>query len=103
MKRIIAGKLYNTDTAEKIVAKTNGESSSSFTYYSETLYKTPNGNFFKHIEGGAKTPIAERIEGTLYNAERISLVSEDEARYFAELNNLDIETYEKFFGKVEEA
>ena len=49
MKKIIDGKIYNTETAEKIGFYCNGES--GFGRFHETLYKTQKGRYFTHGEG----------------------------------------------------
>jgi len=46
MKKIINGKVYNTDTATQVAQKTNGFNSNDRWYRSEELYKTTKGNYF---------------------------------------------------------
>jgi hypothetical protein len=51
MKKIINGKHYDTDKAERLAEHTFANPS-DFRYVSEELYRTPNGAFFLHGEGG---------------------------------------------------
>ena len=46
MKRIINGKIYNTETAELIVSGNNGENVGSCWYRTDQLYRTKRGNYF---------------------------------------------------------
>ena len=75
MKRIVDGKLYNTDTADLI-----------YTDYSSKrrYYKTQKGAFF-----------------VLYATGEIQPRTEDSMRDF--LGSVDIEKYIEVFGEVEEA
>lgn len=53
MIKIIDGKRYNTETAEKIASAGNDLSYNDFNYWDERLYCTKKGNWFLHGEGGA--------------------------------------------------
>jgi len=55
MKRVIDGKLYNTETAVELVNWNNGLGSNDFNSCDETLYRTKNGNYFLQGDGGAMT------------------------------------------------
>ena len=46
MKKIINGRLYNTDTAKLIGSWSNGLSSSDFHYCTEDIYQKQNGEYF---------------------------------------------------------
>ena len=54
MKKIIDGKVYNTDTAKKIGEWSYGRYG-DINYVEETLYQTKKGAFFIYYEGGANT------------------------------------------------
>jgi hypothetical protein len=58
MQKLINGKLYDTDEAEKVARYSTGGSTSDFSYYRETLYRTDNDRWFLHGEGHAKTRYA---------------------------------------------
>ena len=53
MKKIIDGKLYNTETATHIVDWDNGLYCNDFGWCEESLYVTKKGAYFIHGEGGA--------------------------------------------------
>ena len=52
MKKIIDGKLYNTETANEIGSWRNGYNYCDFQWCGETLYKTKRGKYFLFGEGG---------------------------------------------------
>ena len=84
MKKIIKGKLYNTETAKEIAAWSNGLSYSDFNWCEETLYRKKTGEYFVAGEGGARSKYAER-HGDMWGAgEEIVPMTEDEARTWAE-------------------
>lgn len=55
MKKIINGKMYNTETATELGNFWNGLSTNDFRNLSETLYRKKNGEFFLYGQGGAMT------------------------------------------------
>ena len=59
MKKIINGKMYNTETAKEIGSWNNGRYRSDFYYVGETLYKKKTGELFVFGEGGAASRYAE--------------------------------------------
>lgn len=63
MKKVINGKVYNTETAEEVHAWDNGLGYSDFRNCSETLYVTKKGNFFLEGEGGPMTRWATSYGG----------------------------------------
>lgn len=69
MKRIICKKEYDTETAEVIKKYTCGAFGDP-TGYEETVYKTPEGNFFVYTNGGADSK---------YPTENIKRISADKA------------------------
>jgi hypothetical protein len=54
MKKTIAGKTYNTDTASQIANHAYGYAS-DFAHWDETLYQTKKGNYFLYGYGGPMT------------------------------------------------
>lgn len=99
MKKIIDGKIYNTETAEKIGFYCNGES--GFGRFEETLYKTKKGRYFTHGEGGPMTHYAKSCgQNSWTGSEDIFALSESEAREWAE-KHLSSEEYLKFFSAEE--
>jgi len=59
MKRIIAGKRYDTDTAEEVTSRQEGYGG-DFAFYTEALYRTPKGAWFLAGEGGPRSHYAEQ-------------------------------------------
>ena len=58
MQRTICGKLYDTETATRVAARTVGAYGDP-TGYEEILYVTPEGSYFLHGTGGEESPYAE--------------------------------------------
>ena len=92
MKKIINGKMYDTDTATEICKYSSGMYG-DFECIKQTLYKKKTGEFFLESYGGVMTS----YEGE----ERIEPITEEEAKGFVERNS-DAETYIDLFGEVEE-
>jgi hypothetical protein len=68
MKRIINGKIYDTDTAKQIARRDNGLYTNDCWYRSTELYKTPKGNYFcvteqSRIEALSKAAAIEWANG----------------------------------------
>lgn len=53
MKKVIDGKVYNTETAIEIDYYSSNYYCNDFNYFSETLYKTKKGNYFLFGSGNA--------------------------------------------------
>lgn len=99
MKKIIDGLRYDTDNAIEIGYYSTGGSTSDFTHWEASLYKTPrSGKFFLAGEGGPMTQFASRgsQEGIGYG-EKLSPMSREEALSWAE-QYLNAEVIEKHFG-----
>ena len=60
MKRIIEGKVYDTETAE-VVSSDSFSTSGDFHHWSEVLYKTKKGNYFLHGEGGPMSQYSQDL------------------------------------------
>ena len=102
MKKIINGRLYNTETAQIITDYSNGLCCNDFRWIEETLYRKRNGEFFLHGEGGPMTKYAKQIDTNSWcSGEAISPLSDAEAREWME-QCADADTYIRCFGDVEE-
>lgn len=105
MKKIIDGKMYDTDTAQYICGYNTGDKDDS-EYQEEELYRKKNGEFFVKGRGGEDTVYAYK---GMYNYRhycpnldyQIRPLSECEAKEFVE-SIADAETYIRLFGEVEE-
>lgn len=101
MKKIINGKLYNTETA-KLVGSTSHSYPGNFEYWAENLYLKKTGEFFIHGIGGAMSKYSRSVDGnTFTGGEAIVPLTLKEAREWAE-KHLEVEEYEQIFGEVEE-
>ena len=101
MKKIINGKLYNTDTARQ-VGSWDSNITDRLYWVSETLYQKQRGEFFLHGEGGPGSKYAEPSgQGSWSSGEKIIPLSYDAAQAWAE-GYLDANAYQATFGPVEE-
>lgn len=102
MKKIINGKLYDTETAKEIAERSHGEGPRDFHYYSETLYKKRTGEYFLYGYGGPMSRYARTVGQNQWSGgERIEPLSYDSAREWAE-KNMDADDYMAEFGPVSE-
>ena len=92
MKKIIKGKLYDTETAKLVGEYDNGKFTNDFGYFSEDLYLKRTGEFFICGIGGAFT----KYDGV----ETITPVSYEDAQNWVE-EHLSGEEYINIFGEPE--
>lgn len=103
MKKIIGGKVYDTETAKEMGTYANYGSWRDFNHIEETLYKKKTGEFFLYGEGGPATRYAEpEGQNSWSGGSRIMPMTYDEAREWAE-KHLDADEYEEIFGTIEES
>lgn len=104
MKKIIGGKMYDTEKARMVGDPWSpaGFMSSDFDWYEETLYRKRTGEYFLHGAGGPKTRYAEPYgQSGWTGGERIMPLSYNEAREWAE-EHLDTDAYIGAFGNPDE-
>lgn len=97
MKKIIEGKVYNTETAEEIGSFWNGLGGNDFRNLNESLYKTKKGAWFLYGQGGAMTRWSESNGNTTWGSSGIMVLSEESARRWCETHDIDAETIERHF------
>lgn len=103
MKKILNGKLYDTDTATEIGSWTYSHPG-DFNYIKETLYRKQTGEFFLYACGGANTQYSKELS---YNewCSGSAFIREGERdfdpREWVE-TYLDADTYISLFGEVAE-
>jgi hypothetical protein len=103
MKKVIAGALYNTDTAQELgYVEPAGSNRSDFNYFCETLYRTKSGKYFLHGKGHGNSRYGEWHGNTGGWGEQIRPYTPEEAREWAE-ENLTADEYSAVFGEPEEA
>lgn len=102
MKKIISGKVYDTDTAKELGSWSNIPDYGDFSHFSETLYHKKTGEFFLYGVGGPMTKYAQaQSQNSWTGGDRIMPMSFQEARRWAE-DHLDAREYEEIFGEVSE-
>ena len=102
MKKIINGKVYNTETAQEVASWSNNLSYRDFNHCEEALYRKKTGEFFLYGVGGPRSPYAKLAETHAWSGgSAIRPLTFDEAREWAE-EKLSAEEYESIFGEVSE-
>lgn len=102
MKKIISGKVYDTDTARELGTWANAGHWGDFGHMEETLYRKKTGEFFLHGEGGPATKYAEAVgQNEWSGGARIMPMSYAEARDWSE-EHLKADVFESIFGAVSE-
>jgi hypothetical protein len=97
MKRVIAGKTYNTATATEIASDSFGHGG-DFRRWEETLYKSPRGRYFVAGSGGAMTRYARSCgDNTRCGGEGMYILSEDDALGWCEEHGVDADTIAEHF------
>ena len=100
MKKVVDGKMYNTETAEMVASWDNGYSDSDFRCCSETLYRTKKGTFFLHGEGGAMTSWASS-RGNIFDwGENVRPLTDEEAKEWLEHHD-EVDALERLFEVAE--
>lgn len=95
MRKVIKGRLYNTDTAQKLGWIDNTDRDNWATpllraeidanVIQETLYLTKSGNYFIHGEGGSLTRYAETLGDHVWlTGEHIEPITEERAKLWAQ-------------------
>ena len=102
MKKIISGKVYDTERAKELGWWQNTGDCRDFAWVCETLYRKKTGEYFLHGEGGPATCYATAAGSNSWSGgTRIMPLSYAEARTWAE-EKLEAEKYEAIFGAVAE-
>lgn len=101
MKKVINGKVYDTDTAREVGCFDSGAGDRLFGW-SETLYVKRTGEYFLFGEGGpgSKYSVRTGVNNTTGSA-KIFPLSYDDARKWAE-DNLNGDEYIAEFGEIPE-
>jgi hypothetical protein len=101
MKRIIDGKIYNTETATLIAdISPRYESRNDFNWEDTKLYRTRKGQWFLAGEGGARSRWSHPIGNGSTAGDGLELVQEYEAQQL--VGQHAPEKYTEFFGEPEE-
>lgn len=102
MKKIINGKLYDTETAKEIGCHSYGEGPRDFRHYTEILYRKRTGEYFIWGEGGPMSRYSKSVGMNEWTgSERITPMDYKAAREWAE-EHMDADDYQAEFGEVSE-
>lgn len=102
MKKVIRGRVYDTETAIELGSTYGGaENRSDFNYWEETLYKKRTGEYFLYCFGGALSHYGEWHGNSGGSGEQIKPLSYEDAKTWAE-ESLDGDKYISEFGEPEE-
>ena len=102
MKKVIRGRLYDTETAQEIGSTYGGgENSRDFHYWEEKLFRKRTGEYFLYCFGGAMSKYGVWRGRQGESGERIKPLSYTEAQEWAE-DALDGDDYIAEFGALEE-
>jgi hypothetical protein len=99
MKKVIEGKLYNTETAERIATWSNHYFQNDFHFMEETLYRTRKGNWFVYGEGGALSVYAQPCGNGSCGGADIRCLSRDDAATWLEEHDC-VDELERYFSDV---
>lgn len=102
MQRVINRKLYDTDRAEQIAQYAPNTDRGDFHYLIETLYRTQDGEYFLHGQGGAATEYAKPHNGGRTGSEQIEALTEEAALDWCENREIDGEVVVEEFGHLVE-
>lgn len=101
MKKVINGKVYDTNTATQIAYWESG-SKTSPSWYEETLFRKRNGEMFLFGRGYATSPYAQRNpDGNLSVGSVIRPISWEDAQLWAK-DKLDDVDFDKLFGEEDD-
>ena len=102
MKKVINGKLYNTETAKEIAYDEAGCGSNDFNYYCETLYITKSKNFFLAGEGHAMSRWAQSCGTSSWGwGSNIEPLTKEEALAWCERANVSAEIISEHFTIID--
>ena len=98
MRKVIDGKVYDTETAKQIAGgyySNYGE----FQYWCEELYRTNQGNWFVYGEGGEKFSYARTVEqNRTSGGNDITPLTRGKALAWLEVHNSDSDAIEEYFS-----
>lgn len=104
MKRVIDGKIYNTETAECICDLPCHHYPGDFQYHETALYRTRKGAYFLSGTGGPMSLWAQPEGNTGYSGgEGLTVIDQEAAREYAEAADLSPEDMQAAGFELEEA
>lgn len=104
MKRVIDGRVYNTETATEICELPCRHNPGDFGYHQTSLYLTKNGRYFLAGGGGPMSMWARALDGnSTGGGSGVRPLDKSEARDYAESADLDDEELRSAGFEIEEA
>lgn len=103
MKKVIEGKVYNTETAELVHEWSNGHFGNDFRYRSKDLYRTKKGSWFLHHVGGPMSDMAKSYGNSVCGSVDIEPVTSNDALRFLESHGGAEVVLKYFADQIEEA
>ena len=103
MRQVINRVIYDTSKATVIAKWGNDYGKSDFKHQWEALYRTGNGRWFLHGEGGALSSYAQPVGDAHVGGERIFDMSDEQAMYWLERHNFVEMMIKHFPDMLEEA
>ena len=100
-KKIINGKMYNTDTTQVIGIWDNGYTHGDFNFEEQTLHKKKTGEYFVYAHGGAYSRFGDSYGGHDCAGEKFIPMSVEQAQQWSE-KYLDADEYIAIWGEPEE-
>lgn len=102
MKKVIHGKVYDTEKAKRIGEYEPSPYRTDFHYFCETLYQKKTGEYFLHGAGNAASKYSRSCgQNEWCGSEQIKPLTYKEAQEWAE-EHLDGEDYCEIFGDPDE-
>jgi len=102
MKKVINGRVYNTETSKRVGSWNNGIYGNDFRSCEESLYKSTKGTYFLVGEGGPMSKYSVTHGNETSGGRELIPMTAAEAQEWAEVH-LTINKYEAEFGEQEEA
>ncbi len=104
MKKVIEGKIYNTETAEEVHSWENHYYSNDFHHCEETLYRTKKGAWFLAGSGGAMSKYSRTCGSNSWTGgDGMEVLTDAEAQAWLEDHGADADLIQRYFPNVEEA
>lgn len=101
MKKIIAGRIYDTESA-RMIGEFEFSGRGDFHWYKETLYLKKTGEFFMHGIGNAASPYRTAVAQSEWSeGEKIIPLTYETARTWCE-EHIPAEEYVAIFGEPED-
>lgn len=103
MKKVIGGKIYDTDKATLVAEWDNGYYGNDFKRCEEALYRTKEGTWFVVGEGGPMSKYARAVGNMTGGGEGLTPLTDEEAMGWLEDKGETDALEEYFADRLEEA